>query len=186
MQNVALRGAGWWIRETSLCSSFAIPYKSVVISNVEVKKQKLLGHPLPEHFLGLGLCFLAFLGVEGLSIYGKDGCLAPGSQHLKQHDFSRQGEEWGPRGTRGKWEPWAPKGLLWEPLTSQLEKNLPLRQPGPAFSDTWLAQEVLPFPSTLHIFYKANSHFKLIPVSMQKTIRTQIFKGRPYSFRQTW
>lgn len=118
MQNVPLGEAGWWIHETSLCSIFAIPYKSVIISNVKVKKQKLLEHPVPEHFLGLGLCFLAFLGVERLSIYGKDGCLAPGSQHLKQHDFSRQGEEWGPRGAQGKW-------LLWEPLISNWKKPSP-------------------------------------------------------------
>lgn len=183
MQNVPLRGAAWWIRETSLCSSFAIPYKSVIVSNVKVKKQKLLGHPLPEHFLGLGLCFLAFLGVESLSIYGKDGCFlepTPETTWLQQARWG-VGATW----SSGKVGTLSPKGA---PLgTPDLPSgiNLPLRQPGPALSDTWLAQEVLSFPSTLHIFYKANSHVKVIPVSMQKTIRTQIFKGRPYSFRQT-
>lgn len=85
------------------------------------------------------------------------------------------GESGNPEPQRGSFgNPWSPTG-----------KNLPLRQPGPALSDTSLPQEVLPFPSTLHIFYKADSHFKLIPVSVQKTIRTQMFEGRPCSFRQT-
>lgn len=51
-----------------------------------------MGHPVLGDFLGFDLYFLTFLWGEGSVQIYKEWCSAPGSQHLKQHYFSSQGE----------------------------------------------------------------------------------------------
>ena len=134
--------------------------------------------------MSFGSCFLASLGVKGLSICRKDGCSAPGSQQLKQHCFSRQGEQWGPHGSQGHWLHWEPWICHWtDPSKST---NHPFRQPGPALSEitVWLKKSVFSLPFTFSV--KATSHFRLILIRLQKTSeRPYLREGeRLYSFRQ--
>lgn len=175
MQNVTLEEAGGWVHEASLCSIFAIHYKSIIISYLKGKKQnnnrKNRGIQSLDVSWALVLVSWPFWEVEGLSIYGKNGGSAPWSSHLKQHYFSRCGEAWGPHGPQEKW-------LLWEPLICNWRNPscpwiIPQAARASSFRDTCLAQEVLPFSSAFTFSFKATSHLRLLLVRLRRTIRTR-------------
>lgn len=148
--------------------------KSIVISKLKVKKQKLLRHPVPGYLLGFGPCDLAFQE-RGGSVHLWEGWLlgsmepthgtklTPAGKVRSEGDVDlRENGSFGnPRSTTGK-------------KPSQVHGWTPSARAS-SFRDTRLVQEIL-CPSTFS--YKTSSPFKFIAVSLQKMIRTQTFKGR--------
>lgn len=117
---------------------------------------------------------LAFLGGGRVLPYMVESYRILQSQHPKQNYLSSK--------VNGRSESWEGLTPLGAPVCNWKRKSPISTGPVWVFGASSLGNlfcsDVRPCPSSSHIIIQASSHFRLMPVSLQETSRTWIFKGR--------